>query len=854
MNGDAESPALSVSLGFRAWLATYGCWERLYQALNRHDSSTRSSLQGQLRALANPLYNLAACNHPWKFLNIRAQVTRIMENDLPRLALSLTAEQFAAVIALTALMADRRIDPLLTLQRGIPAASNLTPEQFSESMKLSMHLTQQGVGPCETLSNTLPAIAKLHPTEEQFHAALQALKTVSLHPHAQDFVMQNIVQPMRILSADLLIQALDVAVCLAENNINPHKFWRTGLTAALADLTEEQISLCLAMAMRLAQRRIDPSDAFANGIPSLSESETEAQRWQQNLQALEALVTALPTKKITAYAPSLSALFRRLPPKQFTACLQLGTRLAKANVDPSDAFKYGFITMARTGLLAEGLEENLSLQGSYLQWEKLLRLLQQHSLEGRGILTVGLSHAADVLPPEEFPYALDVAARLAGSRMDPHTQPGIVPLTRQALALMRQYDGYRPYHHSAITESISFDQFIGESRHEVTATKYPAWIEMLPMGARIAPFPLEIVESQALEAQLLSRSWLWRFYADEAAKERAKERIADLRIFLPEILDPLFRQGVLEADDRIKSVYLIGSYPWVAGPNDVNLFLVMEGEGEARLSTSEGLTAYGVRLPEQFTNLSLERAGYENLIRADRGEQVSHAGWMASRYHLLFGSVLLAGSDLFGMTRVSHEALGRILDALLADYARADWPELEGNLQKIAMKKRWREAEASALAQFISRPAGIPTREFWRIFRLAQQAELIESLAPLLAVSFQKVAQAAENRQEQEGLQEFQIRYGVGFREVRDGLRAMKGLIGIENVRRKAAAMILAACPVRLQIDELLTASQAFAPEDNTLLRAAGFTPSESDHLLHPAQPPTDRSASQSPDGPKPEP
>ena len=116
-------------------------------------------------------------------------------------------------------------------------------------------------------------------------------------------------------------------------------------------------------------------------------------------------------------------------------------------------------------------------------------------------------------------------------------------------------------------------------------------------------------------------------------------------------------------------------------------------------------------------------------------------------------------------------------------------------------------------------------------------------MTPLLADSFQKVAQAVDENREQVGLQEFKTRFGVGFREVRDSLKAIKGGRGIENKRSKAAETILAACTVQLQIYDLVIG--ASAPDITTLPRPARFTPSEDSHLLHPSQPPDELDVSE---------
>lgn len=229
-------------------------------------------------------------------------------------------------------------------------------------------------------------------------------------------------------------------------------------------------------------------------------------------------------------------------------------------------------------------------------------------------------------------------------------------------------------------------------------------------------FPLQVLRPDQILTMLFQRSWFWR-YLTGGGQIKCLERIVALQALLPTIIDRLAKQFVLERAERMTTAYLIGSYPWVQNPADTDLLIIVEGEFDWTPFTSRDLQARGVWVPELSADLALEIVGSETLLLAKAGEQVVDAERVALRHTLLYGSVLLAGRDIFESSSIRIEDLDHLRNDLLRDRKEADWPELAGDSTRIEDKRKWRKAEADALCKFRShlperpeRPAGSKAR------------------------------------------------------------------------------------------------------------------------------------------------
>ena len=159
---------------------------------------------------------------------------------------------------------------------------------------------------------------------------------------------------------------------------------------------------------------------------------------------------------------------------------------------------------------------------------------------------------------------------------------------------------------------------------------------------------------------LEQRSWLWRFYLNKAGQKRCLERIARLQTFLPDVMNDLVRNGILQSTDDLTSIYVIGSFPWVQDPADIDLFLIVEGDFNRITFTSKELREREIQLPQMEIGPSVEIVGYETLQRANLGYSVPHARRLRLRHTVLYGSVLLAGLDIFEATSITPACIGCI--------------------------------------------------------------------------------------------------------------------------------------------------------------------------------------------------
>ncbi len=785
-------------LGFRAWLMTLGLWGPTLKAVTQFGSEDWPVLRGQINRLINievkRLLILRGQGNRSAHIEarLRSNLRKVLQEAIPVAARALTSEQFSNGLVLATSLAEREISPLHTLQSGLPAAAQvltleqfaagltlatrlaergiypssilqsglsaaakaLTPEQFMASLALATRLAERGIDPFHTLHSILPAVAQAL-TPEQFMAGLTLATRLAEQRIDPRYTLEfALLAAAKALTPEQFSEGLVLAARLAERKIDPYSTLKSALPAAVQALTPEQFSEGLVLATCLAERGIDPFPTLQSILPTTAKASPTLAAFQANLRALEGLITRLAEGKSNQYdtLPSvLPVVAQALTPEQFTASLVVAIRLTEQGISPFHTLQFG------------------------------------------------LPAVAQALTPEQFTASLVVATRLAEQGMDPSTSPGLVKLTRQAIALKQEYEDFEPVWHPESTHR-EIDLKYEPNWEYIEVVDHPAQVELRPVGRRISALTLEPTEATRLRTLLTQRSWLWQFHADCVEQERALERITNLQVFLPTIVDQLFRHGVLEPAVRLTSVYLLGSYPWVPRPADINLFLVANGEREVTFFTTEALIAREVQKPELPVGMTVEIVGYETLRQASRREPVPNAKRLVLCYTLLYGSVLLAGHDLFETTPMGREAFGVLRKGLLEDRKRADWPELGGDRAKMMARQAWRQCEANALAWFIGLVG--PSTDFLHLFEPTKAQEELDLLTSLLTEGFQAVAKDPGPA----GLETFQTRFGINFFEVRGLLKAIsKGFprFGFERIRQKSARMILAAGPTTLEVETL---------------------------------------------------
>lgn len=564
-------------------------------------------------------------------------------------------------------------------------------------------------------------------------------------------------------------QQLSLASSLAECGVNPTRTLRDGLPVAAKTLTLEQFYCCLESATRLGEQKIDPSPILQYGLPIIAQIGSTLEDFSANLLSIEDLAPFLKKCGAGYYSKKCEAGYYI----NYNAFQDTLLIVAQASTTP-DAFQLNIGILK--GLVTHLIEAGINLSG--------------------------------------------IVSRLA-------------ELTMQAIAIKQHYEDFEPTFHREIAHEKFEDYYLGGQTH-YTVIDHPSWVELRPIGRRTVKMSLPMVKRILLEKLLAQRSWLWQFPHDlvtqeRVRQERALERITTFYTFLPSILDRLTRHGVIGSTAKLRSAYLIGSYAWVVSPNDIDLFLLLDGKSDVVLLTDEVLKKLGVQIPEMRVPMAVEMVGYETLLAASRGESIPNRKRLAFRHTLLYGSVLLAGHDLFKDTPARLEALENLWQDLDTDRQRADWPKLKGDRVKIAQKEAWRQIEADALAMFIRwvklshflMRIFHPTKDdigslfkfvrrcfpFAFLFTLQETEEQGELnwLTMLFVAGFRDVAQALVEGQGQPGLQEFQERFGIDFLSAYKQITAIsKGLhSGFERKRQKSARTILAAGPSTQEIKAL---------------------------------------------------
>ncbi len=274
--------------------------------------------------------------------------------------------------------------------------------------------------------------------------------------------------------------------------------------------------------------------------------------------------------------------------------------------------------------------------------------------------------------------------------------PGIVDLYRQVTALRPDYQDLEIVVRPAITHEEEYSDYYGT--HSSTVTDREASIEIHPRGERLSNIVLELVPTTRMLELMNERSWIWATTQADAARADATDRIARVRAYLPAAIDALVRQGLLRPN--LKSVYLIGSYPWLQDAGDIDLFVVYNGAVDPVYLNPRQLSNRGTNLQLNGVPFSLEATGEENLRLASAAPRSQLSDRLRLRYALLFGSVLLAGDDLFPSGHPPG-SLAALAADLRQDAARADWPELRDQSDRRRRKQAWREHEAAAIERFL---------------------------------------------------------------------------------------------------------------------------------------------------------
>ncbi|MBU9889056.1 MAG: HEAT repeat domain-containing protein, partial [Candidatus Omnitrophica bacterium] len=202
---------------------------------------------------------------------------------------------------------------------------------------------------------------------------------------------------------------------------------------------------------------------------------------------------------------------------------------------------------------------------------------------------------------------------------------------------------------------------------------------------------------------MTARNWLWRYFSGKdrtAYRQQVLERIGAVRSRIAAAMVMLSENQIISKTNPVVSVSLMGSYPWVKAPNDLDLVVVVGGERSLERISSEQLAA-GARSVIPGLATSIEVVGLETLRRAAKGEDFEWAKILRRKLISYSGAIPLTGIDLFRGQKIPFENYAVMRDDLTINADRASWPEIRGDEKKIAAKREWRKTEIEALAQWL---------------------------------------------------------------------------------------------------------------------------------------------------------
>jgi hypothetical protein len=641
---------------------------REYSYVEAFSAVAAALTPAQLRAAAN----VAIC------LSERGRDARAMLRTLPEAAVALNGPQLLAGLDFALHVAENEMEVGNMLRDHLPPVANaLSWEQFLAALDLLLRLAIKKVHPEATLQYGLPALAKASCASGEFELNLRSL---------EQFVLSAVGRAQQKFPAALQNLSCD-------------------------GLNGDQFRRGLQVATRLAQRGIDPNSTLTHAVPAAARACSTAQEFAANLQAVEEFVIGFNDSQKSSrpdgaqgprrpnvtsnrqvhrpYEDVLQCLPRDcLTAFQFQAGLGLAMRLASTNIEPHAVLQNGLPAAAKACSIIPEFEGNI---------QALEQFVTRHPTAEHGL--AALSGATSAEEFREYLQIFDTLISKIEQRPSP-SPPATVELLHQAIALRRHYEDCDLVLHSALTrQAESSDYYGGSSTY--TVTDRAAWWELRPLGRRDVPIALESAGSDHLQTLLEERSWIWRFTANRAGRQRALERSLQIGSYLPVVVDLLVDSGFLDATSRLLSAYLIGSFPWVDNPSDVDLFLVVEGDRDITYLMSDALTKLGLQFPGMRIGFAVEIVGLEKMLQAIRAAPVLHARRLALRYALLHGSVLLGGRDLVGSIPVPEKGFADLHQDLLNDLARSEWSELRGDEAKILAKQKWRRCEVHALARFV---------------------------------------------------------------------------------------------------------------------------------------------------------
>jgi hypothetical protein len=567
---------------------------------------------------------------------------------------ALPIERFRSVADAIVDLSRSGVDPRPLARWTSESSGQIGDDAFRRILELAVRITAVKLDP-QLLAPFLPP-ERSSLSVAEFQVLLEALEQIlNMRPHQEiAAILSALGKAWSALPSENLISVLDLTQRMLAAGHNPVVV--VGQLPTLATLKEPRLTAALDLAARIVAAGIDAGRLLRDGVSAAANSVG----WPEYLESID---TAL--------------------------------RLAESKIDPLPLLQSGVPHASQTS-----------------DFVSTLRVMEQHLVRTAAwspALTPHRLHVLHAAPELRTPAEIEDALRVFERLMDrieksggpPSTAPGLTELSRQALALTRDYYDFTVTFHPAVTheEQDGYDSYYPSYR---TVEDEPARLELKPTGERRAEISLALRSPAEIERLLGERSWLWRNLAGSVEHEQALERSTAVQGQLGTIVDRMMRSGILKPHESIAAIYLVGSYPWRKHPGDIDLFVLVNGRREVARFTRASLEAKGFEALDSAVPLDLEVVGWELLLDAAQRADAKPTAGLSRRYVLLYGSVLLAGRDLHDGLKISSADLKSVQAEIIENDRRADWPELAGDSKSIEEKHAWRLYEAEAIRQFIS--------------------------------------------------------------------------------------------------------------------------------------------------------
>lgn len=605
-------------------------------------------------------------------LNQRAQVSGVSLTWTWRGLMNVTdlpLRQRAVLLEGLTYLAGLGRDPQALVRWTSSVASHLRPQEFEPAFELALQLIGKGMQAPSVIEVASTSYHRAGSPETQQPAMLSTetlLRSIEMQGrlafHSQQLsdgrtahAPGNIVSNVRRLSMSLkpehLAIALNIADLMLDQGANPCPLleWLPGL----ASLNDRQFAASVDIAGQLGRHRLPLTPALAKGLTSAATQLT----WSHYLAVVDAAL-----------------------------------RLAEQKIEPT----------VLCGPGSEVLATALDFEGALSVIEQYVMRVSKWPSEwlphgDRGLVASRGTTSVSALTKRLEAYE-QLVQRITAARGEPGANPGPDELLKQALTICEEYEDYTVTYHPAEThEETDYDSYYGSSSSH-TVVDQPARIVLTPSGPLRRSISIALRTIQNIQSLVSQRSWLWRSIASAEGRDQYQARIEGVRSVLEQFVDGIVRGGLIQSANSVAAIYLIGSYPWVPRPHDLDLFVLVEGDRDVTRTAGRDI---GFESKSLGTQLDIEVVGWNTLLNAVEGVHVRHREDLAQRYALLYGSVLLAGRDVHEGITMKREALASFRDGLIENCRRENWPELEGNAAEIAAKREWRLREVAALDAFL---------------------------------------------------------------------------------------------------------------------------------------------------------